>query len=111
MVTRTRFGAEHRSLRCPKAHPLDIDKPSDIVANEVRNGVLIMQKLCHLHIAIVLFHFKDEIAYSIIMLLVADYDLRKFLSLSTRKTILLPWRNKYTLASDSCLMRSRTFIN
>lgn len=66
-MTRTRFGAEHRSLRCPKAHPLDINKPFDIVANEVRNEVLIMQKLRHLHIATVLFHFKDEMAYSIIM--------------------------------------------
>ncbi|MCJ1271307.1 hypothetical protein MMC22_011207 [Lobaria immixta] len=64
---------------------LDADKPSDVVANEVKNEVLIMQKLRHLHIATVLFHFKEEDAYSIIMLPVADYDLRKFLSLCTQK--------------------------
>lgn len=64
---------------------LDTDKPPDVVANEVRNEVLIMQKLRHLHIATVLFHFKEEMAYSIIMLPVADYDLRRFLSLCTQE--------------------------
>ena len=64
---------------------LDTDKPPEKVAEDVRNEVLIMQKLRHLHIATVLFHFKDEMAYSIIMLPVADHDLRKFLSICTRE--------------------------
>ena len=63
---------------------LDSDKPSDVIENEVRNEVAIMQKLRHLHIATVLFYLKEEEAYSIFMLPVADYDLRKFLSLCTR---------------------------
>lgn len=68
---------------------LDTDKPTDKppekVAEDVRNEVLIMQELRHLHIATVLFHFKDKMAYSIIMLPVADHDLRKFLSLCTQE--------------------------
>lgn len=63
---------------------LDTDKP-EVIAEDVRNEVLIMQKLRHLHIATVLFYFKDEMAYSIFMLPVADYDLRKFLSLCTKE--------------------------
>lgn len=62
---------------------LDTDKPPDVVANEVKNEILIMQKLRHLHIATVLFHLKKEMAYSIFMLPVADYDLREFLSRCT----------------------------
>lgn len=72
-----------------KHNHLDTDKPTvkspEKVAEDVRNEVLIMQKLRHLHIATVLFHLKDEMAYSIIMLLVADHDLRKFLSLCTQE--------------------------
>lgn len=64
---------------------LDTNNSSDVAANEVRNEVQIMQKLRHPHIATVLFHFKEEDAYSIIMLPVADYDLQKFLSLCTQE--------------------------
>lgn len=64
---------------------LDSDKPADVIANEVKNEVAIMQKLRHLHIATVLFYLKDEEAYSIFMLPVADYDLRVFLSLCTKQ--------------------------
>ena len=64
---------------------LDTDKPADVIANEVKNEFLIMQKLRHLHIATVLFYFKEEMAYSIMMLPVADYDLGKFLSLCTKE--------------------------
>lgn len=64
---------------------LDSDKPSEIIANEVKNEVAIMQKLRHLHIATVLFYQKDDDAYSIFMLPVADYDLREFLNLCTRQ--------------------------
>lgn len=64
---------------------LDSDKPSDVIANEVKNEVAIMQKLRHLHIATVLFYQRDDEAYSIYMLPVADHDLREFLSLCTRQ--------------------------
>ena len=74
------------------------DKPSDVIAKEVKNEVAIMQKLRHLHIATVLFHLKEEDAYSIFMLPVADYDLRKFLSLCTKQDhplalteLIYPW--------------------
>lgn len=59
---------------------LDADRPSDVIANEVKNEVAVMQKLRHLHIATVLFYLKEVEAYSIFMLPVADYDLRTFLS-------------------------------
>ena len=59
------------------------DKPSNVIAREVRNEVAIMQKLRHLHIATVLFYLKEENGYSIFTLPVADYDLRRFLSVCT----------------------------
>ena len=58
----------------------DNDKAPNLIENEVKNEVAIMQKLSHLHIARVLFYLKEEEAYSIFMLPVADYDLRRFLS-------------------------------
>ena len=64
---------------------LDTDKPSETVANEVKNEVAVMQKLRHRHIATVLFYLKDKEAYSIFMLPVADCDLRYFLSLCTKE--------------------------
>ena len=60
-------------------------KRSDVIANKVENEVAIIQKLRHLHIATVLFYLKEEKGYSIFMLPVADYDLRKFLSLCTEQ--------------------------
>ena len=59
------------------------DKSSNVIAHEVRNEVVIMQKLRHLHIATVLFYLKEENGYSIFMLPVADYDLGKYLSVCT----------------------------
>ena len=59
---------------------LDNDKPSETIANEVRNEVAIMQKLRHQHIVTVLFYLKEEGAYSIFMLPVAQYDLREYLN-------------------------------
>lgn len=64
---------------------LEADKPPDVIANEVKNEVAIMQKLRHLHIATVLFYLKEDEAYSIFMLPVADYDLQKFLSNCTQQ--------------------------
>ena len=64
---------------------LDPDKSSDTIANEVKNEVASMQKLRHLHIATVLFYVKEEEAYSIFMLPVAEYDLEKFLSICTKQ--------------------------
>ena len=64
---------------------LDSDKPPDVIADEVKNEVAIMQKLRHLHIATVLFYLKEDEAYSIFMLPVADYDLQKFLSMCTEQ--------------------------
>ena len=45
----------------------------------VKNEVDIMEKLSHLHIASVIFPYRDEDTLSIIMLPVADYDLLHFL--------------------------------
>lgn len=59
---------------------LDNNKP-EVIAKDVRNEVFIIQKVRHLHIPTVLFYFKNEIAYSIFMLPVADYNFCKFLSL------------------------------
>jgi serine/threonine protein kinase len=49
------------------------------IETQVRNEVEIMQKLRHHHIASVLFYTKDDNAFYIIMLPVADYDLRHYL--------------------------------
>ena len=65
--------------------PFKSDTSSDVIANEVRNEVAIMQKLRHQHIANVLFYLKEAEGYSIFMLPVADYDLRHFLSLCTEQ--------------------------
>ena len=64
---------------------LDTEKPPETIANEVKNEVAVMQKLRHLHIATVLFYLKEDEAYSIFMLPVADYDLRNFLSRCTKE--------------------------
>ena len=62
------------------------NKPREKIEEEVKNEVIIMQKLRHQHIATVLFYLKEEDAYSIFMLPVADYDLAKFLNnCSTQK--------------------------
>lgn len=64
---------------------LDTDKSSEITAGEVKNEVDVMQKLRHQHIATVLFYLKDNEAYSIFMLPVAEYDLRRFLEHCTKE--------------------------
>lgn len=64
---------------------LDSEKTNKKIAEEVRNEVTIMQKLRHLHIATVLFQIKEEDAYSIFMLPVADYDLRKYMDMCTKE--------------------------
>lgn len=66
---------------------LDADRPSDVIENEVKNEVAIMQKLRHLHIATVLFYIKEDEskAYSIFMLPVADCDLQRFLTRCTEQ--------------------------
>ncbi|KAF7502388.1 hypothetical protein GJ744_005966 [Endocarpon pusillum] len=64
---------------------LDTNKPSDVIAKEVKNEVAIMQKLRHLHIATVLFYLRDGDGYSIFMLPVADYDLWKFMGHCSRQ--------------------------
>lgn len=89
---------------------LDADKPSDVAANEVRNEVHIMQKLRHPHIATVLFHFKEEEAFSIIMLPVADYDLRKFLSLCTQENY-SPALTKQIYPWFGCLLDALTYAH
>ena len=64
---------------------MDNAKPPEELAKEVKNEVACMHKLHHLHIATVLFYMKDEDAYSIFMLPVADYDLSVFLGLCTQQ--------------------------
>ena len=58
---------------------MDTAKSQEELAKEVTNEVACMHKLHHLHIATVLFYMKDEDAYSIFMLPVADCDLSVFL--------------------------------
>ena len=58
---------------------LDRSKTPDVLANEARNEVAVMQKLRHLHIATVLFYLKENYTYSIFMLPVADCHLGQFL--------------------------------
>ena len=77
---------------------LDHNKPSETIANEVRNEVAIMQKLRHQHIVMVLFYLKEKGAYSIFMLPVAQYNLREYLDLCTANnyppgetTKIYPW--------------------
>jgi serine/threonine protein kinase len=89
---------------------LDTGKPPDIIAKEVKNEVGIMQKLRHLHIATVLFYLKDEDAYSIFMLPVADYDLRKFLSLCTKKNY-LPALTKQIYPWFGCLLDALAYAH
>ncbi|KAL8917142.1 MAG: hypothetical protein Q9208_008111 [Pyrenodesmia sp. 3 TL-2023] len=58
---------------------LDGDRREEVVGDEVRNEVAIMQKLRHLHIATVLFYLKEDTAFSIFMLPVADCNLNEFM--------------------------------
>ena len=64
---------------------IDNAKSPEELAKEVKNEVACMHKLHHLHIATVLFYTKDEHAYSIFMLPVAEYDLSVFLGLCTQQ--------------------------
>ena len=64
---------------------MDNTKPPEDLAKEVKNEVACMHKLHHLHIATILFYTKDEDAYSIFMLPVADHDLSVFLGLCTQQ--------------------------
>ena len=91
-------------------HHLDSGKPSSTVANEVENEVRIMQKLRHLHIATVLFYFKDEEAYSIFMLPVADYDLRRFLTICTKEDF-PPGRTKQIYPWFGCLLDALAYAH
>jgi serine/threonine protein kinase len=54
-------------------------RSQSIIEDQVRSEVTIMQKLHHPHIASVLFYVRDLDAFSIIMLPVANCDLRHFL--------------------------------
>lgn len=81
MVAESSTGA----LYARKHIHLDADRPPEVIAKEVKNEVAIMQKLRHLHIATVLFLLKDDEAYSIFMLPVADYDLHRFLNICTEQ--------------------------
>ena len=62
-------------ILCSKDHP----RSKSRVEKDVLNEVSIMQKLRHHHIASVQFHVFELDTYSIIMLPVAECDLRRFL--------------------------------
>lgn len=63
-----------------KLVPAQPDSRSQAIVEErVRTEVNIMKRLHHPHIAQVLFHVKEKNAFSILMLPVAEYDLRFFL--------------------------------
>ena len=64
---------------------LDSGKASNVIEEEVKNEVSVMQKLRHLHIATVLFYLKEEETYSIFMLPVADHDLETYLNICIEK--------------------------
>lgn len=68
------------SVYARKSIPLSAGgQDSESIAERVRNEFQIMSKLRHNHIASVNMLFKNESFWSIIMLPVADYDLRTFL--------------------------------
>ena len=76
----------------------DSDRREEVVADEVKNEVGIMQKLRHLHIATVLFYFREDSAYSIFMLPVADRNLFEFMKLCSdegypagQTKLIYPW--------------------
>lgn len=56
----------------------DREDSEEAIEEGVRNEVQIMQKLHHQHIATVLFYLKEDAAFSIFMLPVADSDLLHF---------------------------------
>ena len=89
---------------------LDTDKPPETTANEVKNEVLIMQKLRHSHIATVLFYLKEEMAYSIFMLPVADYDLREYLNICT-KSDYSPVQTKQIYPWFGCLLDALAYAH
>ena len=98
------------ALYARKHIPFNRDKPSDVIANQVNNEVAIMQNLRHLHIATALFHLKEETAYSIFMLPVSDYDLRKFLSLYTKQDH-PPAMTELTYPWFGCLLDALAFAH
>lgn len=76
----------------------DGDRREAIVRDEVQKEVAIMQKLRHLHIAAVLFYFREDTAYSIFMLPVADRNLYEFMKLCSAEgypagqtKLIYPW--------------------
>ena len=70
-----RFFAQ-KTVRVRDRHDV---KAKDKVERQVKNEYDIMQRLVHHHIASVLFYVKDIASFSLIMLPVAEYDLRHFL--------------------------------
>lgn len=73
-------------------------RPEETVAKDVKNEVACMHKLRHLHIATVLFYVKEEKAYSIFMLPVANCNLSDFMTSCRRKgypdeqtQLIYPW--------------------
>lgn len=65
-----------KSIRIRDRHDA---RAKEVIEQEVKNEVNIMQRLRHHHIASVLFYVRDVSAFSLIMLPVGDYDLRQFL--------------------------------
>ena len=65
-----------KSIRIRDRHDA---RAKEVIEQQVKNEVTIMQRLRHHHIASVLFYVRDVSAFSLIMLPVADYDLRQFL--------------------------------
>ncbi|KAL8752824.1 MAG: hypothetical protein Q9184_005613 [Pyrenodesmia sp. 2 TL-2023] len=88
----------------------DGGRKEEVVAEEVKNEVAIMQKLRHLHIATVLFYIRENTAYSIFMLPVADCNLYEFLRLCSAQRypagqtkLIYPW--------FGCLLEALTFAH
>lgn len=73
------------SLYARKSIPVRISgQDADAIQKRVENEVVIMsEKLRHNHIASVNIYFRDDQYWSMIMLPVADYDLRAFLDKTT----------------------------
>lgn len=82
----------------------------ELVEEEVKNEVRVMQKLRHLHIATVLFYLKEETAYSIFMLPVADYNLREYM-VTCSKEDYPPRLTKYFHAWIGCLLDALAFAH
>jgi len=89
----------------------DNSRARAIIEQQVKNEVDIMHKLRHHHIASVLFYTKDESAFHIIMLPVADCDLRHFLEMNCVQAGFPKAETRYLDAWFGCLASALAYAH